>query len=179
MGELEKVIHQLLSNPNEGAEPGQLTLRQLKEVIRVGGRAAGLVVQMEYPVQVPMFSRHLLGRIDCVWKRPRDNAIVVAWEIDGINVTRRHVFGHEVQPRPAQRNAVGIIRKLSIAKAPIKVHALYSYRTRGLLKRPNPRGIEKWHDEQVIVAAQKVRIQTDRQLLDGTLIQIVAETDAI
>lgn len=178
MDELEAKIQQLLANANESAAGGQLTLKQLKEVIKVGGCAAGLAVQMEYPVRVPMFNQNLPGRLDCVWKQPSDGDIIVAWEIDGINVERRHVFGHERQPLPPTRNAVGIIRKLSRTNAPIKVHALYSYRN-GLLKRPDPQRVQQWHNEQDMVAPQNVLVQTDRQLLDGTLMHIVAQARSL
>jgi len=109
MDELAAMIQQLLANANEGAGVGQLTVHQLKGVIRIGGLAAGLAVKMEYCVPVQMFEQQLRGSVDCVWRRPGDGEVIVAWEIDGIDVTHHHVHGHLVPP-PWRRNAVGIIR---------------------------------------------------------------------
>jgi hypothetical protein len=177
MEELAATIEYFLANPSEGAEAGRLTLEQLKKVIQSAGRAAGLTVQMEYPAQVTMFDQYLRGFLDCVWKRPDDGAVIVAWEIDGIDVGREHVFGHEVPP-PWRRNAVGIIRKLSKIEAPTKVHALYSFR-RCALQPDNSRLVQRWHNEQVQVPRQRVLVHTDKQLLTGSLMRVVTQAGAI
>jgi hypothetical protein len=171
MDELEAIIHQFLTNANEGAALGQLTIHQLKEVIRIGGLAAGLTVKMEYRVPVKMFEQQLRGFVDCVWRRPDDGAVIVAWEIDGINVTHHHVHGHLVPP-PWRKNAVGIIRKLSATNAPVKVHALYSIRP-GLRLEDHSELVQQWHDKQMLVDAQQVRVHKDSNLLAGTLMQII------
>ncbi len=177
MVELDATIQQLLANANEGAAPGRLSLRQLKQVIQAGGRAAGLSVQMEYKVRVRMFDRDSVGFVDGVWRRSSDGPVIVAWEIDAIDVGHPHVFGHEIPP-PWRRNAVGIIRKLSMTNAPIKVHALYSYRDRPL-SLDNSQLVQLWHDEQLLVPKQRVLVQSDVQLLAGSLKKIATEAAAI
>jgi hypothetical protein len=122
-----------------------------------------------------MFCIEPRGRVDLVWKHPDNGQVIVAWEIDGFNVPERHVFGH-LAPPPWKRNAVGIIRKLSETRAPIKVHALYSHSPkRGLLPRPDPQRVQNWHNSQEIVSRQDVRVRTDQQLLGGVLMEIIAE----
>lgn len=169
--ELEAMIRQLLASANKGAAAGRLTVKQLKEVIRIGGLAAGLAVEMEYRVPVKMYEQCLRGYVDCVWRRPGDGEVIVAWEIDATNVTHHHVHGHLVRP-PWKRNAVGIIRKLAATSARIKVHALYSFRpSLKLIDRADL--VQQWHDKKTILGKQQVRVLKDSQLLAGALMQIV------
>jgi len=61
---------------------------------------------------------------------------------------------------------------LSATNAPMKVHALYSFRP-GLQLDDDSELVQQWHDKQNLVDEQQVHVHKDSQLLAGTLMQIV------
>jgi hypothetical protein len=120
-----------------------LTLPELGALVVVAGKEAGLRVKTEMRVG--------RGRIDCGWFSAE--RIIVAWELDGSNVRREHLFG--------SHRRLGTFPKLERSGAPIRIQALYGIRSgrhlgTGHIDRPDVRqsaqekGISIWPDVQLL-----------------------------
>ncbi len=131
--------------------PHQLTLPEMGSLVISAGVEAGFAVQVEVPV---------MGRatMDCIWMS-LDGHRVVAFEFDGRDVRPPHILGRG----PGHPGNLG---KFNGCGAAIKVQALYSLRSEGVLAPQNG---------ATDVLQPAVRVLEDRELMQGEILRLATQ----
>lgn len=170
MDDLEIYMDLILGHRPVGTVVGQLSVYELAALLEFAGYCAGFEVKPEkrVPIVYPEFEGlQTNGEIDCAWIRPGHPAeIVVAWEIDAINVPDIHLSGSTVF---VDKLKAGNLRKLRASAAPIRVQALYSYRPNVNMTNRHAR-VAKFYGDAV--PPIEVHVLADVDLLQGKLIEI-------
>lgn len=113
---------------------GQLTMHETGMLIVAAGRKAGFDVRSEVQVEIPGWQTK--KKIDFGWYHADDpKTLVVAWEVDGLDVPENHICGNEKR--------AGNRAKFNAINARRKVQVLYSLRNRRQLSPCNHALVQK------------------------------------